>query len=400
MAGTNQVTWTDKVKTRTLPIPIINKIDDATVNELKNKHNALDTEMTDPTTGLKKVVEDIAQNHPTQLGLISVSGENVATVVEPNIPTSGTSITFDAPRSYGSWKAPLSSLTIGAIADANDVTQIFFYKNTTIPARLNPLTNTDILEWGGDAFDPEKVNKLQISFKSEPDGDHIIEVYNEVKFVELDLIGYYQFGEAADNYQTAIDSSPFGNNGLNADASNTTRVAGKVGNAVQMVASGSSSHVFNVDDDPSMDFSNGITAGGWVRVTSANLGQNIGIMSKDYESSLGFRLYINSSDSRFRFELGVNNSASRVASTFVYNVADVWVHVMATHNGTIGRIYINGVEDGSTSFTGTIGGSTNPLKLCGTNSIGIRNLSEADQLRVYKRVLSASEILAIYNAEN
>jgi hypothetical protein len=59
MAGTNQVTWTDKVKTRTLPIPIINKIDDATVNELKNKHNALDTEMTDPTTGLKKVVEDL-----------------------------------------------------------------------------------------------------------------------------------------------------------------------------------------------------------------------------------------------------------------------------------------------------------------------------------------------------
>jgi hypothetical protein len=59
MAGTNQVTWTDKVNTRTLAIPIINKIDDTTVNQLKQKHNDLDTEMTDPATGLKKVVEDL-----------------------------------------------------------------------------------------------------------------------------------------------------------------------------------------------------------------------------------------------------------------------------------------------------------------------------------------------------
>jgi hypothetical protein len=69
MAGTNQVTWTDKVNTRTLPIPIINKIDDATVNELKNKHNALDTEMTDPTTGLKKVVEDLGTGKQDDLGI-------------------------------------------------------------------------------------------------------------------------------------------------------------------------------------------------------------------------------------------------------------------------------------------------------------------------------------------
>ena len=85
MAGTNQVTWTDKVNTRTLAIPIINKIDDTTVNQLKQKHNALDTEMTDPTTGLKKVVEDLG----IDLGI----AESAISTLETDLGIAETAIT-------------------------------------------------------------------------------------------------------------------------------------------------------------------------------------------------------------------------------------------------------------------------------------------------------------------
>jgi hypothetical protein len=59
MAGTNQITFTDKVNSRTLPIPSINKVRDVDLNEIKQEHNALDNIVTDPVTGLVKVVEDL-----------------------------------------------------------------------------------------------------------------------------------------------------------------------------------------------------------------------------------------------------------------------------------------------------------------------------------------------------
>jgi len=73
MAGTNQITWADKVNTKTLDIPRINKIIDADLNEIKTKFNALDTIVTDPVTGLDAVKTDqtdveniIAIEIPTQ----------------------------------------------------------------------------------------------------------------------------------------------------------------------------------------------------------------------------------------------------------------------------------------------------------------------------------------------
>lgn len=59
MSGVNQVTFTDKVNTRTLPIPAINKGRDVDFNELKAKHNALDNTVTDPITGLVTIVANI-----------------------------------------------------------------------------------------------------------------------------------------------------------------------------------------------------------------------------------------------------------------------------------------------------------------------------------------------------
>jgi hypothetical protein len=59
MAGQNQITWENKVNTRTLVVPAINKVSDSDLNEIKSKFNNLDTVVTDPTNGLVKKVTDI-----------------------------------------------------------------------------------------------------------------------------------------------------------------------------------------------------------------------------------------------------------------------------------------------------------------------------------------------------
>lgn len=78
MSGVNQVTFTDKVKTRTLPIPAINKGRDVDFNELKSKHNALDSQMTDPATGLVTIVANI----DTDLGTAEANITNLGTSKE------------------------------------------------------------------------------------------------------------------------------------------------------------------------------------------------------------------------------------------------------------------------------------------------------------------------------
>jgi len=42
MAGQNQITWENKVNTKTIDVPRINKVIDDDMNEIKQKHNDLD----------------------------------------------------------------------------------------------------------------------------------------------------------------------------------------------------------------------------------------------------------------------------------------------------------------------------------------------------------------------
>ena len=59
MAGNNQITFEDKEDYKITNLPEKQKLVAANLNELKSKHNALDTIVTDPVTGLVKTVEDL-----------------------------------------------------------------------------------------------------------------------------------------------------------------------------------------------------------------------------------------------------------------------------------------------------------------------------------------------------
>jgi hypothetical protein len=71
-----------------------------------------------------------------------------------------------------------------------------------------------------------------------------------------------------------------------------------------------------------------------------------------------------------------------------------WYHVACTVSGTTGRIYINGVQEGSATRTGTPGTSTEALTF-GYAGIHSRFPGALDDVRIYNRALSATEIAAL-----
>lgn len=83
---------------------------------------------------------------------------------------------------------------------------------------------------------------------------------------------------------------------------------------------------------------------------------------------------------------------------------NTWYHIVAVYNGTSMKIYKNGTElPGSTTFSGNI--STNSYNVTIGQIAGTPDSWNAyrwngtiDEVKIYNRALSASEILADYRA--
>lgn len=77
--------------------------------------------------------------------------------------------------------------------------------------------------------------------------------------------------------------------------------------------------------------------------------------------------------------------------------ADTWHHIGATWNATTLRVFVNGLEENSTANS-TFGVISTPwLQLNGLGS-GRKFACQMDDVVIYSRALSASEMLARYNA--
>ncbi len=71
---------------------------------------------------------------------------------------------------------------------------------------------------------------------------------------------------------------------------------------------------------------------------------------------------------------------------------NVWSHLATTYDGATVRLYVNGALVGSLPFAGAIPASTGPLRLGGNSVWGEWFAGLIDEVRVYNRALSASEI--------
>jgi len=74
-----------------------------------------------------------------------------------------------------------------------------------------------------------------------------------------------------------------------------------------------------------------------------------------------------------------------------------WHHIIGTFDGSTIRVYVDGVEDGNYSISGTIDSATHPLLIGkGAGGYGRYFNGTIDEVRIYNRALSEEEIKWLY----
>lgn len=188
-----------------------------------------------------------------------------------------------------------------------------------------------------------------------------------------------------------------------------TSVAGKVGNAVSVTATGqyltASSNANILNGGSSFSAQCWINSGGSA-VTEGTIFNKDNNAFGQREWAFGVRfttanvwsfLVSNTSTSLFRADAAASGAGLVAGST--------WVHLLATFNSSTGAVvlYVNGSASGSgATLTGTMNSSASaPLNVGRNPSATINAASLIDQCGFWKgRVLSAGDVTALYNSGN
>ncbi len=203
-----------------------------------------------------------------------------------------------------------------------------------------------------------------------------------------DLVGWWNFNEGSGS--VANDLSGYGNNGTITGATHTDGVPGTGGSALKFNGSGDR---IVIAHDEIISLSRAVSIGFWFNmeeyppaiggydwysfIQKDNYGQTYGLM---YSRSGFFRLYLpplSNTDYNFTPDLGT------------------WYNMFIAWDGLTAKFYLNGIEVRSAERSGTINTNTNNIHI-GRTSAEYPFLGLIDDVRIYSRALTTSEIQALY----
>ncbi len=200
------------------------------------------------------------------------------------------------------------------------------------------------------------------------------------------LVGCWRMEEGSGTALQDGGATPFNDGTL---TNSPTWVAGKIGSSALAFNSSLSQYV-SIPDQASLNVTN-ITVAAWLKPGAATTQDVV----KKLTGSAGFEFSLSTSSSGQNVFLRLNNNSSaRINSSSKYPIDGTWIHAAATYDGATLRMYINGVPDGTpVPISVTIGSNTSPLSIGG---IATRYYTgQVDEVRLYNRALSASEIEAL-----
>lgn len=202
------------------------------------------------------------------------------------------------------------------------------------------------------------------------------------------LVAAYRFDEAGGSIVT--DASGRNNHGT---VTGAVPAVGKFGNALKF--NGINNWV-TVNDSDSLDLSAGMTLEAWIKPT---LIQRSSILTK--ELIVGGRVFgMNSYDDADLPSSIINDGiAERVVAGNTQLPINTWTHLASTYDGSIQRLYINGQLAKSRVQTGKIKISGGNLRIGGNNFASEFFNGLIDEVKIYNRALTATEIQTDYGSE-
>jgi hypothetical protein len=205
------------------------------------------------------------------------------------------------------------------------------------------------------------------------------------------LVAAYDFSEGTG--PSLSDRTGAGHTGTIAGATWTTQ--GKFGNALTF--DGANDWV-TVNDANDLDFTSGLTLEAWVYPTTSGSWRNV--LIKEQAGGEVYNLYANTDTSAPAAVLapaappGIPLDARGSAALAL----NTWSHLAAAYDGTTLRLYVNGSLVGSRAVASPLVTSTGALRIGGNGVWGEFFAGRIDEVRLYNRALSVTEIQADMNA--
>jgi hypothetical protein len=195
------------------------------------------------------------------------------------------------------------------------------------------------------------------------------------------LVAAYGFEESG---TSVIDASGSGNTGTISGATRTA--SGRFGSALSF--DGVDDWV-TVADAASLDLTTGMTLEAWLYPTALGTSWRT-VAIKEQPGQLVYALYAHTDTARPSGHVYVGGDVDTRGTSGL--PLDTWTHLATTYDGSTLRLFVNGIAVSSRAVSGSMPASTLPFRL-GGNSVWTEWFQgRIDEVRVYNRALSASEI--------
>jgi prepilin-type N-terminal cleavage/methylation domain-containing protein len=208
------------------------------------------------------------------------------------------------------------------------------------------------------------------------------------------LVGYWSFDEGQGTI--AYDLSGYGNNGILYNFNGTATsgwTTGKVGGA--LIFDGSNDYVQIMDNPPLRSWPNGVTVAAWVR-SNTDLWNSWGMLVSKRNS---FILHPNGNSKSICWYIYDNTNWRCLYYNIPYDIKEWHFYVGTYSENNYLRLYIDGnLAAGPLGPYGTIASSTGGFTLYIGQDAGRYFNGLIDEVRLYNRALSDSEIKVLYEA--
>ena len=207
------------------------------------------------------------------------------------------------------------------------------------------------------------------------------------------LVAAYGFNEGTG--ATSRDAS--GNNNTASLNTATWTTQGKYGGGLSF----NGAAIVSVADAASLDLTTGVTMEAWAFPAVTGGGEYATLLMKQNSSgalpthvyALHGRAYVSDTGPRLP-GLRINTGTSfPVVSGGSLLAANTWTHVAATWDGSVMRVYLNGIQVASRAAIGSLVNSSGQLSIGGHRFLSSEYFNGIlDEIRIYNRALSPSEI--------